>query len=759
MIQDIKQKLKAILFEKDETIDFNIKNKFRFYSEKVDENIDIYSYAMFGSITEKIIEKTNYNNYTYKKSERPSRFYISRIPFEALTFAFVYSLFIMILYMIGLAYSGSDAGILSDVLIFSNIILFFAEIILYLIDIIFFIISESTTILDEAISTEDIGETLINIARDNVIIGVIFGVVYSSLEILYLFILELLPSIDTGEIQLLPTEELREVLPESLFDIVFLRNLGLFILMPISTLIFVIYRFYGPIYTYNERQREINNILPQSYLFLYALTKGGLNIKESMRELAMTKETYGEVAVVFDDIITQAEYGNLSLQEAISNQAELTNNPELKDFLQGLSSIMETGSDITIYLNNKTEDALQQERDAQESYFNTLEMLSESYIVIFVLAPIFIVVLQLVSALTGGFNRALTQMVPYIHVPAGGFIISAIIYILGNKYTTDSQITKPKQLYQKTLDIEIYEEETFMTKLNNISRHPQYSLLVTFPILFIYYSLMIQINVVPLSISGWEEDIIQATVYGYYFPLLIILAPWSYLYEKEKKRKKQIERQLPTLLTNIQESNNRGLTIEESFTAAAEANNTPFYQQLREQLRKSYVLSNLNYALIEFANKLKTARISQSIDLITRANNVSGDVSTVMNIVTEDFAELLKLKNERQTRAKAYVAIVFVSIVVSTLVLVAIDFVFFNFLADETSGGGNGDTPEGFDTFDDIPVEFFNRVLLHTVMTLSLISGIVSGIMENNSPQNGFKYVILLTTATLSVFILMSVVF
>jgi len=133
-----------------------------------------------------------------------------------------------------------------------------------------------------------------------------------------------------------------------------------------------------------------------------------------------------------------------------------------------------------------------------------------------------------------------------------------------------------------------------------------------------------------------------------------------------------------------------------------------------------------------------------------------------MKIIADDFTALYELKDERGRKAKAYVAIIFVSIMVCTLVLVSIDFVFFGFVAEQASGAGGGegsDSAPQVSSFDSLPTGFFNRILLHTVMMLSLVSGIVSGIMENNSPKNGFKYVIVLTTVTLFIFTMLEVLF
>ncbi len=739
----------------------NIKKYFKKQKKIIDNKVDISSYIIFKPITDYIIEETSYSDYTKSYSKKPSRFYISRIPFETLIFA-ITTLFMILFTYAFFTYGMSEiTSIITGILSSANIIYIFLEIIRFLVDVSLYIISQSLDFIESTISTEEIINIITNIATENVVVGILIATFYSSFQFIIEILIELNPNIELDGIQLIPTEELREVLPEQVFDAALLLNIALVIILPLMTLAFVVYKFYMPVYHVNEKTRKINQILPQSYLFLYSLTKGGLTITQSMEELANSKNTYTHVSQVFDDIITQSKYGNKSLESAIKTQAKQTKSTELEDFLQGLINVLDTGSDVSSYLEGKTQQALNQEKKDQESYFNTLEMLSEAYIVTFVLAPIFIMVLQLVSAMTGDFNRPLTQMVPYMHVPAGGLIISLVIYILGSQYTNTNKIPKPLLLYQVSNNIEHKNEKSWLDYLDEIQKYSSLSLLITLPVLFIYLSIMIQTNVIPLTAEEWNEIPLQATIYGYYIPLLIVLAPWTLLYEREKRRRKRIETQLPQMLNNIQESNKRGLNINEAISTAAQSGTGNFYEELRKSLRKSEIFGNLNYALVEFANKLETPKISQAVDLIARANSVSGDVSTVMKIIADDFTALYELKQQRETKAKAYVAIIFVSIMICTLVLLAIDVVFFGFVAEQATGNGDmeeQDTPE-ISSFDSLPTGFFNRVLLHTVMMLSLVSGIVSGIMENNNPKNGFKYVIILTTVTIFAFTILEVLF
>lgn len=732
----------------------------------VDDRLDWISYQLFRPLADYVVNNTEYSKYINTSINKPTRYYISRLLFDGLL-----SL-ILVVVILNLLYTLISAGTeiieaITSVIQLSSVLVLFAEFIRYGASIILFAIEESTGFIFSDLSLETIISYITEVVLQYPVLQPIAAAIIGVQTAISESLSQLLPELNLDSLNLIPEE----------FDIISLieaasgieitsgliRMIITFVITPLIVLSYVGYKMYYPIYIANERKRSVDKKLPQSVLFLYALTKGGLDIGRAMQELGRSEDTYGEMANVFTDITRRAKYSNGDLRESLIKETKNTNHEDLEDFLYGLVSAMDTGSDTVRYLELQTEEFLEQKRDEQESYFSFLDILSEMFVILFVVAPIFILIIQLVSAMTGGFSRPLTQLVPYLFVPAGGFVISALLYIIGSSRSGEVGIRLPDSMHQKRYKTEkgvtLREEDSFYDKIidnlfNNIAENPYYSLIFTMPIIFIYYSIMIQLNVIPLNIESITNNMLQVTIYGYYIPLVIIIGPWTYLYEIHRRKKERVNRQLPVLLENVKEANRRGLTLQESFEAASTTDSTELYQKLSDAINKSSITANLNRALIEFSNDLRIPRLSEAISLLTKANRVSADVSQAVETIADDFNELYKIQRTRQQKAREYVVVVFVSILISALLIISLDIVFFTFITEQTAAAAQNTQ---VDVLSDIPSQFFRRVFLHSLMTVSLVSGFVAGIMENNNPQNGFKYILIFTTITIFAYTLQSV--
>lgn len=732
---------------------------------EVDDRIDWLSYQMFGFISDYIVDNTSYSDYTDMAISKPSRYYVCRIIFDSI----VTLLFLMIFFNVAytLISAGSSVlGFISSTVEISSIFGLFVEFIRYSIDTILFVMESSLEFITRDLETEAIIADVIDYIGDRPILQPIVATLYGFYTTVQQLVIELTPSVEFTEVTLIP-ESFKDRI-DQLINVeitpLLIRFVLTIILAPLIAGIYFVYRSYYPIYLSNEIKRAIDDRLPQASLFMYALTKGGLGLGRAMTELGESTETYGEISYIFRDITKRAEYSKGDLRQSILEESKRTNHDGLEEFLYGLVSVMDTGSDATSYLQLQTEGFLEQKRKTQESYFSFLDILSEIFIIIFVVAPVFVLVIQLVSALTGGVNRLLTQMVPYVLIPAGGFIISIVLYVIGTSGNNAKYIPLPKTLYEARYESKTGNKITRSTTLDdiltNIQRtvieNPYYSIFATLPLTLMYYSIMIQIGVIPLSLEGITEEMLQVTVYGYFIPLCLVLAPWSYVYEVRKKKNLRINRQLPLLLENIKEANDRGLTLEESFEAVATTDSTELYSRLTKAVNKSKITSNLNRSLIEFSNDLKVPRLSEAVSLLTKANGVSGNISKTVGTIANDFNELYEINRERRQRAKEYVTVVFVSILICTLLIIALDVVFFTYISEQGAYEQDG---VDINVLGDIPVDFFRRVFLHTLMTISFFSGIVAGIMENNDAQNGFKYIIIFSTIGIVSYALMYAIF
>lgn len=552
----------------------------------------------------------------------------------------------------------------------------------------------------------------------------------------------------------------------------FIRNIFTIIVAPLFGVFFLAGRLYYPVYVGGERKRDINDNLPRAFTFMYALSEGGLGLNDILHELADSPDAYGEVSTSFKKVVRSIDRSDSDLTTTLLFVADETPSERLEDFLREFSGVIDTGSAIREFFKNKSEVALEEARDRQESFLQLYELMSEGYVIIFVAAPIFILVLQLVSGLTGSLNKGVTQAITYLGIPAGGFLVGAVLYITGDsqgssyedldipidsykteiKRDPDERLREYKYLPYRISYLSYKLRRVIYKPFLEIKRKPTYNLLITGPIIIIYYLLAVQLGFIPLEIENFNEVFFQVTVFVYYIPFMMVAVPTMILYEAKRIRRKRAAKQLPDLFRNVAEANKRGLTLQEALETAALSGEGKLYDTLQYAVRQSKITGNLNRGLVEFANRMRVPRLSQSVKLLVEANKVSSDVTAVVEIISEDLGNLYDLQRERTQRARQYVAIVFISFFISAGVLFALDITFFSFIqkqiqsagGNSTSGAGGGGAGYG----GGLPVQFFRRVFMHTMLVLSLVSGVVAGLMEDSRILTGLKYSIAMSTVS-----------
>jgi flagellar protein FlaJ len=104
------------------------------------------------------------------------------------------------------------------------------------------------------------------------------------------------------------------------------------------------------------------------------------------------------------------------------------------DYLQGVVSTLQSGGSLKTYFGNKAEQYMRENRRVQESFLETLAFMAESYVVVAVAMPIFLMVILVIMYWVSGaglqvgdllLNLIIFVMLPFIHF---GYIVG--IYIM-----------------------------------------------------------------------------------------------------------------------------------------------------------------------------------------------------------------------------------------------------------------------------------------------------------------------------------------
>ncbi|MEM3412254.1 MAG: type II secretion system F family protein [archaeon] len=194
----------------------------------------------------------------------------------------------------------------------------------------------------------------------------------------------------------------------------------------ISALTFVLFYVY-PDYVVGELRRNIERNLPYAVAHLATMAGTGVSISSGLKILGNFKE-YGAVAQEARRIARNIEVFGYDPLTALSESASETPSQNFKDVLWGIVTVTRTGGDVRQYLLQKSKTLMEQQKNLEEEYVNTLSLFSEIYTTIFVAGPIMAAIMLVVMGSIGSLplpSDLLFQIMIYVMIPLAsiGFIV------------------------------------------------------------------------------------------------------------------------------------------------------------------------------------------------------------------------------------------------------------------------------------------------------------------------------------------------
>ena len=92
-----------------------------------------------------------------------------------------------------------------------------------------------------------------------------------------------------------------------------------------------------------NRATKINLTLHNAVAYMYAMRKGGAQLMTIFRSLSENSKIYGEVALEFRQVVRDADFFGYDVVSAIRHLMETTPSEKLKQFLEDMVSVIESG--------------------------------------------------------------------------------------------------------------------------------------------------------------------------------------------------------------------------------------------------------------------------------------------------------------------------------------------------------------------------------------------------------------------------------
>lgn len=175
----------------------------------------------------------------------------------------------------------------------------------------------------------------------------------------------------------------------------------------------------------DRRGAMIEKYLPYAASYTAAMSAANATPSKIFRSLAMNKEIYGDVAddaaLVYRDV-TLLGY---DLITAMKMSVDRAASVWLTEFFQGMVGTLTAGGQLKLYFLNRAEHYMRENRTRMQMFLESIALLAESYIVVAVAMPLFLIVMLVIMFWVSGSGAQMSEgmlygivlgFVPMIHI-------------------------------------------------------------------------------------------------------------------------------------------------------------------------------------------------------------------------------------------------------------------------------------------------------------------------------------------------------
>lgn len=539
----------------------------------------------------------------------------------------------------------------------------------------------------------------------------------------------------------------------------------------------------------SDRKSKINKQIPYAVTFMYALSRGGIDIISILRALNLAESTYGEISREIGVVIRDMDYFGSDLRTAIINCVNQTPSDMLQDLLTNLLSVIDSGGDVTVYLLGKTDQYQQRLMQDQKSFLEMLGLIAESYVTAFVAGPLFIIIMSSVMTIMNGGSPTILYVIIYGMLPLGSLMFIVLISILTptDEETRDKfHIAKahgydsvpgeePASAAEDRLMAEklkagkksLQYREYLANPIAPILKKPMLSLAISVPLAILFIGLYMALTLGSLnqamanataiqnSISAKTSDpfILFGPIIGYFddivvFVLLIVLIPLAIFFEIKTWRERKVSAEMPDFLKKLASTNETGMTLTQSIALISNSNFGTISSEVKKINRNIQWGMDVSTALKMFANSLNTALSTRVVTLITKAAESSGDIRDVLNVAANDALMGEQIKKERSDGMLIYVVIIFMSFCVFIYCVYTLSASFIPVMASASSSNAASGQYSAYTSSMTFIQSFnpddYNRLFFHAAIIQGLFAGILAGVMGEGRVMSGLKYGIIM---------------
>ncbi len=483
-------------------------------------------------------------------------------------------------------------------------------------------------------------------------------------------------------------------------------------------------------------REKIDLMMPEVASYLYAMTSGGVGLRESFKSLSELGDEYGEAAKECGMVVREVEYFGRDIPTALANAAEASPSDKFRDFLSSLLTVVQTGGNIPNYFADKSKQYRTEFAQQQKTTLESLGILAESYVIALGLGPLLILLILMTLGTMGMFYGPAIYIVTYVVIPMGsiGFLVVLGSFIKGRgkrvKVIPEGAPSRRRAKRKQTFGVMLRNLKTLM------SAEPVYTMMVSIPVAMVFLMLT-------FLLVGISEGVVI-------FAIAIVLLPLILVYETQTRRTREVERWMPDFLRGLSSAIRSGLPLSRAISTLSTTRLgalTPYLKKMQATLHWGGTSED---ALTRFAESTRSVSVSRVVTLMKGSTIAGGKSDVVLDIASEDFLAAQTLERERSGAMASYMLIVYVTF--ATFVFTAFALCSFMFtLSPQTPTGVAGGIPLLSGGMNPALVK---QIFFHAVLIQGFCSGLIAGKMSGGNVLAGLKHSLIMLVAGYVIFIL-----
>ncbi|ADB58363.1 type II secretion system F family protein [Archaeoglobus profundus] len=504
-----------------------------------------------------------------------------------------------------------------------------------------------------------------------------------------------------------------------------------------------------PFFLAKRRRNEIELYLPHAISMMYSMATGGIPIHNMIRTVAESKHIFGELSREFMIIVEMVDVFKRNIYDGMRFVRDTTPSPQLSSFLDNMIFILEGGGRLSEFLRRKSEELSEERERTFESFIELLGMMAEVYIALFVVLPLFLLIVLSVTRILGT-PFEIYRIILIVTLPVATFMFMYIIRsiiplpkVKLEEFERRYELVKANVVEGFRDSFTIDRIKRFKKKILRLLLHPFKERIydINLKVVLFHVTLAsIVVFLISLRYLRLEHTLLLA-ISAFVIPLIILV-------EIKERVMRKTEERIPDVFSELAMLNEAGLTVLEGLRVLSQTEMGLLTREIAVMRREIEWGVLIPRAFIRLGIRVKSDILSKIVPVVVKALETAPTIKDAFNVVARYADTEVAFKKRMRSSTLLYVIIIYMCIVVFLTTTYMIITSFFKPFVG-LSGVSVGGYALSFD------VEYIKNSFLQVAMMVGVLSGLVAGQIGEGNALLGLKHSYIFTIMTYMVFNLM----